>query len=88
MAKLLDGKILKALRTRVPNRKRMRLLLDHIDALQEQIDSGKVTVNVGAIKAEVDAGEDKVFGTDDDKVTLSKRKKAPAKKKSSAKKAK
>ena len=80
MAKLLDGKILAAIRRKKPIRNRVKMLLEHIDALQEQIDSGKVTVNVGAIKAEVDAGEDKVFGTDDDKVTLSKRKKAPAKK--------
>lgn len=64
-------------------------LLAHIDMLESMVGEGKITVNVGAIKATVDAGPDGKFGTKDDSVKLSRakrkpytRKKAPAKKKS------
>jgi hypothetical protein len=82
MPKLIDKNILDAMRRGKKIRRGMKMLIEHIDALQEQLDGGKVNVSVGIMNAEIDAGEDKVFGTADDSVKLSlKKKKAPAKKK-------
>tara|TARA_R110000744_G_scaffold304593_1_gene413122 strand:+ start:13 stop:288 length:276 start_codon:yes stop_codon:yes gene_type:complete len=85
MSKLLDKGIIDTLRRGKQIRHGVKLLIGHIDALQKQIDGGKINVSVGIMNAEVDAGEDKVFGTRDDTVKLSlKKKKAPAKKKNKA----
>ena len=63
-------------------------LLAHIDVLESMVGEGKITVNVGAIKATVDAGPDGKFGTKDDSVKLSRAKRKPAaRKKAPAKKA-
>tara|TARA_R100000152_G_C6704007_1_gene132911 strand:- start:422 stop:712 length:291 start_codon:yes stop_codon:yes gene_type:complete len=95
MGKLLDKNTLEALRRGRNVRNGMKKLLEHVDALQEQIDGGKINVSVGVMNAEIDAGEDKVFGTEDDSVKISlkskrvrkvTKKKAPAKKKPAAKK--
>ena len=53
-------------------------LLQHIDALEQQLKDGEIKVRVGAIEATVDAGPDGKFGTKDDEVKL---KRAPRKKK-------
>ena len=81
MSKLLDKRIIDTLRRGEKVRHGVKLLIGHIDALQKQIDGGKINVSVGIMNAEVDAGEDKVFGTKDDtvKLSLKKKKKAPAK---------
>lgn len=85
MSKLLDKGIIDTLRRGKKVRRGVKLLIGHIDALQEQIDGGKINVSVGIMNAEVDSGEDKVFGTKDDTVKLSlKKKKAPTKKKKKA----
>ena len=69
------------------NWKRMNLsrvlpeLLSYIAELEEQVQAGQVTVNVGAIKATVDAGPDGKLGTEDDSVKLSRAKRKPAAKK-------
>ena len=69
------------------NWKRMNLskvlpeLLAYIRELEDMLESGQVTVNVGAIKATIDAGPDGKLGTKDDSVQLSRAKRKPAAKK-------
>ena len=64
---------------------------ERIAELESQVRDGKLTVNVGAIEATVDAGPDGKLGTKDDEVKLRRapRKRKPAaKKKTAAKKSK
>ena len=69
------------------NWKRMNLsrvlpeLLAYIRELEGMLESGQITVNVGAIKATIDAGPDGKMGTKDDSVKLSRAKRKPAAKK-------
>ena len=65
----------------------LKELLELVDKLQG--DDGEITAKVGIMDVSLNAGEDGVLGTKDDKVTIkrSSRKRAPAKKKAPAKKA-
>ncbi len=54
-----------AYRSRVSRRARLRA-----EAAQVQKAAQKITVKVGIVEATVDAGADKIFGTDDDTVKL------------------
>ena len=58
-------------------------LFSYIDELEKGVsEAHQLKVKVGILEAKIDAGKDGKFGTKDDKVTLSRAKKAPAKKKS------
>lgn len=62
-------------------------LFTYIDSLESSSsEADSLRVKVGILEAKIEAGADGKFGTDDDKVTLSRAKKATAKKKAPAKK--
>ena len=66
----------------------LNTLFNYVDELESgasEVES--LRVKVGILEAKIEAGPDKKFGTKDDKVTLTKAKKAPAKRKPAAKKA-
>lgn len=66
-------------------------LLSHIDELESLLESsGTIKAKVGIMQVEIDAGDDRKFGTKDDevKVSVAKRKRAGAKKKKASTKKK
>ena len=59
--------------------------VDELESGASEVESLKV--KVGILEAKIEAGPDGKYGTADDKVTLTKAKKSPAKRKPAAKKA-